>query len=160
MSQLVSIVYKPADIEQHPEDHFARVPLSEARLLVDQGIEGDVKGGRTDRQLNIMAEEILTSLHERGFQTAPGQMGEQLIVRDVDVAALQPGDILVIGESARVEVLKNRTGCTRFQRIQGHPPTEAVGQLGVIARVVTEGMIRLDDTVQVESAVLRAESDI
>jgi molybdopterin adenylyltransferase len=158
MSQIVSIVYKPADVEQHPEGNFARVPLNEARLIVDYGIEGDQNGGRIDRQLNIMGAEILSSLNERGFKTAPGEMGEQIILGGVDVGALQPGDTLVIGEAVRVEVIKNRTGCTRFQRIQGHPPSEAVGQLGVIARVVTEGVIRLGDSVQVEPAAVRAES--
>src|SRR5688572_16399121 len=121
MAQIVSIVYKPADVEQHPEAHFARVPLNEARLIVDYGIEGDQNGGRIDRQLNIMGAEILSSLNERGFKTAPGEMGEQIILGGVDVGALQTGDTLVIGEAVRVEVIKNRTGCTRFQRIQGHP---------------------------------------
>jgi hypothetical protein len=41
---VVSIVYKPADVESKPPDHCARVALERAILVEGSGIEGDTKG--------------------------------------------------------------------------------------------------------------------
>lgn len=148
MSRIISIVYRPTD--SHPEDHFTRVPLQTATLVAGYGIEGDFKGGRDDRHLNIMAAETLAVLKTRGFMTGPGEMGEQIITEGIAVDALQPGDKLYVG-TACIEVVKPRTGCTRFQRIQGQPPASIAGQMGVIARVLAGGVIHAGDSVRVAS---------
>lgn len=148
MTQLTSIVYKPTDATQ-PSYGFLRVPLQQATLIADYGIEGDRKGGNPERNLNIMSHETLQALKERGFSTAPGQMGEQLIVTGLDVNNLAAGTRLQVGPSAVVEVIKPRTGCERFEGHQGQPRTKAAGMMGVMARVVTGGPIQLGDAVQV-----------
>lgn len=148
MTQLLSIVYKPSDATQ-PSHGFLRVPLQEATLIADYGIEGDRKGGNPERNLNIMSHETLQELAGRGFQTAPGQMGEQLIVGGLDVNTLPNGTRLQMGADAIVEVIKARTGCERFEGYQGQPRTKAAGMMGVMARVVTGGAIRVGDDVQV-----------
>jgi MOSC domain-containing protein YiiM len=153
MSIIATIMYKPVGVEDKPEDHFSRVTLAEAKLIQGYGIEGDQNAGAINRDLNIIASETLTRLKERGFKTNPGEMGEQITTMGVNVEGLNPGDRLFVGDEAIIEVVKNRTGCTRFQRIQGHAPSEAVGQLGVMARVVQGGMIRAGDAVRLEPGV-------
>ncbi|MCU0514428.1 MAG: MOSC domain-containing protein [Anaerolineae bacterium] len=150
MSHISSIVYRPTD--ERPEDHFYRVPLAQAQLIVGHGIEGDARGGREDRHINLMAAETLALLATQGFQVAPGQMGEQIITAGVAIDALQPGDRLYLGASACLEVTIARRGCTRFQRIQGLSPALAAGHMGMIARVVTGGPIAVGDAVRVELA--------
>jgi MOSC domain-containing protein YiiM len=144
MSELVSIVYKPKDAVASGEG-YARVPLREARLVEDHGIEGDAKGGSGGRQLNIMAAESLRQLAGDGFRTAAGQLGEQLILAGLDVDALPSGARVRIGESACVEVVEPRTGCGRFEQYQGKLRQDAAGRLGVMARVLKGGMIRVGD---------------
>jgi len=88
MSEIVSIVYKPESAQRDAPEHYTRVPLASATLVVGGGIEGDRKGKHPDRQLNIMSLETLGRLRAEGFHTEPGQMGEQIVVQGLDVAAL------------------------------------------------------------------------
>ena len=146
MGELVSIVYKPVD-EAAAEDGYTRIPLQEARLVVGHGIEGDSKGAAT-RQLNLMAAGTIQTLANEGFTSAPGELGEQLIVANVDIDSLPAGARLAIGQSACIEVTEPRTGCGKFERYQGKRKEEACGRLGQMARVVTGGMIRIGDPVR------------
>jgi MOSC domain-containing protein YiiM len=147
--RVVSIVYRPLNVElPRPLDHFARVSLDRARLVESQGIEGDAKGGNTDRQLNVMLAESLPELGAEGFKAGPGELGEQLVLAGLDPAVLSKGMRLRIG-AAVIEVGIPRTGCARFEMIQGKPRQDAKGRLGVMARVVTGGDIAVGDPVEV-----------
>jgi MOSC domain-containing protein YiiM len=151
MGRIESIVYKPEDAEKLPEG-YTRIPLQEAHLVVGGGIEGDLKGRSHTRQLNIMSADTVRQLAEEGFGASPGQLGEQLTVADLDIDRLPIGAHLQIGESARVEVVEPRTGCGKFERYQGRTKEEATGRLGVMARVIAAGPIRVGDPVCVVGA--------
>ena len=146
MAEIVSIVYKPAQVEA-PAGRYLRVPLQTARLVAGYGIAGDAKGGHHKRQLNIMSADTLAALAAEGFTVEPGRMGEQIVVRGLDVDRLAAGDRLRLGAAAIIEVAGPRTGCDRFEAYQGKSPDEAAGRLGVMARVVADGVIRVGDSV-------------
>jgi MOSC domain-containing protein YiiM len=148
MISVVSIVYKPESDIPDPENHYIRISLNTARLVAGYGIEGDRKGGNPKRNLNIMSFETLEALRKEGFSTLPGQMGEQLVVQGFDVGSLAEGDQLQIGDHACVEVVSHRTGCQRFEHIQGRTPQDAAGRMGVMAKVVAGGMIVVGDPVK------------
>jgi len=148
MSQIVSIVYRPGHLPAEPHDHYTRVPLETANLLVGHGIKGDRKGGSPKRQLNIMSAETLAELRAEGFMTDPGQMGEQIVVSGLNVNVLSVGDHIQLGD-AIVEIFSYRTGCDRFEAIQPKLRTDCAGRMGVIAGVVSGGTIRIGDSVQV-----------
>ena len=148
MGSLSSIVYKPHDAEASG-DSYTRLPMQEARLVVGRGIDGDAKGSNPARQLNIMTLETMQQLGVEGFGTDAGQMGEQLIVTEIEVNALPIGTRLQIGASACVELTEPRTGCGKFERYQGKKREEASGRLGMMACVVVEGAIYVGDTVRV-----------
>jgi MOSC domain-containing protein YiiM len=149
MGKLVSIVHTPEGIDPRPPDHYARVPLEAATLEAGRGIVADRKGSRVERQLNVMALETLEGLGAEGFRAAPGQMGEQLIVSGIAVDRLAKGTRLKIGDAAVIEVDIPRTGCDRLRRIQGCTPAQVAGRLGVMARVLSGGTIRVGDEVAV-----------
>ncbi|MHB2021102.1 MAG: MOSC domain-containing protein [Candidatus Xenobia bacterium] len=155
MSKLVSIVYKPA--AGKGEHGYLRCPLQQAVLQAGYGIEGDAKGGKAGRQLNVMGTPSLVSLAAEGFLTAPGQLGEQLIV-DLDVDALPVGTRIHIGPTACVELLEPRTGCGRFDQYQGKSHRVANGRLGMMAAVVDSGRIAVGDRVSVSAADLAPQS--
>ena len=150
MIKLVSIVYRPKDAENTPE-HYVRVPLNEATLVADFGIDGDAKGGG-ERNLNIMSSDVMAQLATEGFITTPGTMGEQLIVEGVDVNALPTGTRLKIGDSTCVVLSIPRTGCGKFERSLGKPREEAAGRLGMMAQVELGGRITVGDTITVISS--------
>jgi MOSC domain-containing protein YiiM len=149
MAHIASIVYTPADNYQEPADHYLRVPLSRAELIAGHGIRGDRKGSNPERGLNVMSAELLAGLAPEGFQTGPGQMGEQVIIAGLDFSSLAEGTRLQLGDVATIEVIKNRTGCERFEAVQRHPPETAAGHLGFMARVVAGGPIAVGDPVKV-----------
>ena len=148
MAQLVSIVYKPEDATP-AEGAFTRLPIQEARLVSGYGIEGDDKGGNAYRQLNVMGLTSIAQLETAGYHTAPGQLGEQLVISDLDIEALPEGARLRIGDSAEIELLRLREPCERFESYQGRPREGAVGKIGWMAAVVASGRIRVGDSVTV-----------
>lgn len=152
MGRVVSIVYTPRDTpERKPQDRYARVPLDRATLVERRGIRGDAKGGTGDRQLNVMVADVLEELDREGFKTGPGELGEQIVIAGIPAAALTPGVQLRLGESV-VEVTIPRTGCARFEMIQGHPKQAVQGRLGVMAKVVAGGEVGVGDAAEVVAA--------
>jgi MOSC domain-containing protein YiiM len=147
-ARVVSIVYTPHEVEvRRPQDRYTRVAAERVRLVEFQGIEGDAKGGTGKRQLNIMSAEQLAELRAEGFKTEPGEMGEQIVVAGVDPATVTVGSRWRIG-GAVLEVTIPRTGCDRFERIQGKAKQSVKGRLGVLARVVTGGEVAVGDAVE------------
>src|SRR5438067_1179186 len=143
---IVSIAYTPESTTNvRPEDRYARVPIESTELVAGRGIDGDRKGRFEARQINLMSVETLEVLSREGFKTGPGEMGEQIVVRGLDVDRLKPGDRVKLGESSVLEVDKARTGCDRFERIQGQPKSRVAGRLGQMMRVVAGGAIRVGD---------------
>ncbi|MBL8155264.1 MAG: MOSC domain-containing protein [Anaerolineae bacterium] len=148
MTQIASIVYKPIGQPEPPNDYL-RVDLDEAVLVTDYGIEGDAKGGHPKRNLNIMSYESLTVLRGLGFYTEPGQMGEQIVIHQLDVDHLAPGTRVQLGLEAVIEVVEPRNGCQKFEAHQGKSVKLVAGQMGVMARVVNGGKIHVGDPVRV-----------
>ena len=149
MPTIASIVYTPKQDYEEPADHYLRVPVSTAELVAGHGIRGDRKGSSPERGLNVMSAEILADLAQEGFMTGPGQMGEQLVIAGLDFSSLSEGARLQIGDAATIEFIKNRTGCERFEHIQGRPRESVAGRVGFMASVVTGGRIKFGDPVSV-----------
>jgi MOSC domain-containing protein YiiM len=146
--RVVSIVYSPPGSKRRPQDHYTRVPLERAKLIEFLGIDGDLKSGTGDRQLNVMLAENLAELLAEGFKTSPGELGEQIVISGIPADALVPGARVRLG-SAVIEVTIPRTGCARFETIQGKTKQAAAGRLGVLARVIAGGEIAVGDEVEV-----------
>jgi MOSC domain-containing protein YiiM len=147
MGHVVSIAYTPRAVERRPTDHYARVPVDRVTLVEQRGIAGDLKGSGGSRQINVMRAETLAELAAEGRKTGPGEMGEQLVIAGLDPAAFTEGTRLQLGASAVIEVSIPRTGCTRFEYIQGTAKQSVAGRLGVLARVVVGGDVAVGDEV-------------
>ena len=148
MTQIASIVYRPIG-QPNPKDNYMRLDLEDANLVAGYGIEGDAKGGHPDRQLNVMSYETLTILRGQGFYTEPGQMGEQIVIHQLDVDALPEGSRVQLGNEAIIEIVKPRTGCDKFETVQKKSRTLVQGSMGQIARVIVGGNIHVGDPVRV-----------
>lgn len=150
MGEIFSIVYQPQDdVYGERVGDFLREALHEATLVADHGIKGDRKAGRNkNRQLNILSLEWLESLRPLGYQTEPGSFGEQIILKGLPLETMQPGDRLRIGAEALVEITKPRTGCIRLEAAQGQSNATFDGLVGMMARVVDGGVVRVGDSVE------------
>ena len=138
---IVSLSYQSAARE--------RVTAEHVRLIAGHGIEGDRKAGHhPKRHLNIMSHEIVSRLTVDGVAVQPGQLGEQIIVAGLDLAALPDGTRLRLGESAVVEITMLRTGCSRYGQLKGDYAEDV--PLGVMARVLEGGALAVGDVVRTE----------
>jgi MOSC domain-containing protein YiiM len=146
MATIASITPKPKG--ERPEDRYLRESVAAGELLAGHGLAGDSKALPT-RQLNVMFAEVQAELAAEGFSTGPGQMGEQLVLAGLDPAARSAGTRLQLGEAAVIEIIKPRTGCSRFESIQGKSLAESAGRLGVMAQVLTGGPVQVGDEVAV-----------
>ena len=144
------------------------------RLLAGLGVEGDAHLGETVkhrsrvrrdptvpnlRQVHLIHAELHDELAGQGFALAPGQMGENITTRGVDLLALPTGTRLHLGASAVVEVTGLRNPCRQLDGIQPGlmAATRArdehgalVRKAGVMAIVHTGGDVRPGDPIRVE----------
>lgn len=152
-------------IVQRPGIDERRV-LSEARLDLDEGLEGDTWNRRIskrtvdgsphpDMQLNIMNARILAAI--AGSPERMPLAGDQLIVdMDLSDANLPAGTQLAIGDAVIQVTDQPHNGCAKFTRrfgLEAHRFVNSeVGRelhlRGINARVVTPGVIRQGDAIR------------
>ena len=70
MAHLVSIAFTPPHVEPHPAGRYARVPATQAMLLEQRGIDGDIKSRGGRRQLNLMFADMVEQLRNEDFYPA------------------------------------------------------------------------------------------
>jgi MOSC domain-containing protein YiiM len=144
------------------------------RLLAGLGVEGDAHLGVTVkhrsrvardptqpnlRQVHLIHAELHDELAAAGFVVKPGEMGENVTTRGIDLLALPVGTRLHLGEEAVVEVTGLRNPCAQLDHFQ--PGLMAavldrdehgglVRKAGVMGIVLAGGDVRPGDLVRVE----------
>ena len=155
MASIFSIVYQPEDQNYTGERvDYIRLPLDQAKLIAGYGLQGDQKAGHNpERQLNLLSRERMETLSRQGYRTEPGQFGEQITITGLAVDELPPGTQLQLGAEAVIEVTRQRTGCERFEAAQLGKSRAGLGPLGVLAKVIQGGTIKVGDPVSTVEVV-------
>jgi MOSC domain-containing protein YiiM len=149
-ARIFSIVYQPAGGARDPGDRFERIPLDAARLRADHGIEGDRKAGKSPlRQLNLLSHGWLEQRRAEGYRAEPGAFGEQIVIAGLVVEALAAATRIRLGAEAVIELTLPRNGCARLGRAHGLSGQQPWAQVGMLARVITGGVVRVGDPVVV-----------
>jgi len=149
-------------------------PADAITLVAGLGVEGDAHAGETVqhrsrvardptqpnlRQVHLIHAELHDELRARGFEVSPGQMGENVTTRGVDLLALPAGTRLRLGAGALIEVKGLRNPCRQLEEIQtglmaAVLDRDADGGLirksGVMAVVITGGEVRPGDAIEVQ----------
>ena len=144
------------------------------RLLAGLGVDGDAHQGAQVkhrsrvardatqpnlRQVHLIHAELHDELAGRGFAVAPGQMGENVTTRGVDLLGLPTGTRLHLGGTAVIEVTGLRNPCVQLDGLQkglmaatlDHGPDGyLIRKAGIMAVVLTDGEIRPGDPIRVE----------
>lgn len=142
-------------------------------LQAGLGVEGDAHNGVTVkhrsrvaqdptqpnlRQVHLIHAELHDELRDRGFAVTPGQMGENITTRGIDLLGLPVGTQLHLGPEAVVEITGLRNPCTQLEGIQpgllqAVLDRDAAGKLirkaGVMGIVLKGGMVRPGDGIEV-----------
>jgi MOSC domain-containing protein YiiM len=155
-ARVVSIAFTPAGIDARPADRYARVAVEQATLVADHGIKGDRKARSGRRQLNIMHGEVVKNLGTEGYRTAPGELGEQLVIEGLPADAFSGGARIQIGDDAIIELTIIREPCDRFEHIQRKSIQDATGRIGYMARVVCGGEIAVGSSVRLVERPVQA----
>lgn len=111
-----------------PHHTFSKSVRPRIRLLTGLGVEGDAHMGATVkhrsrvakdpaqpnlRQVHLIHAELFDALAEAGYDIAPGQLGENITTRGLDLLGLSTGTLLSVGESL-IEVTGLRNPCTQI----------------------------------------------
>ena len=114
----------------------------------------------TSRQVHLIHSELHDDLLAAGFTVRPGDIGENVTTRDVDLLGLPTGARLHLGESAVVEVTGLRTPCQQnnlfldglmAQLIGRDDEGKVVRRAGVMGIVLAAGEVRSrPDVIRVE----------
>ena len=161
-----------------PAHQFSKEPTASLTLLAGLGVKGDAHAGRTVQHLSRMAKdpglpnlrqihlihaELFEELAGQGFAIEPGQMGENITTRGIDLLGLSAGTRLRLGDTALIEITGLRNPC---HQLNGLAPglmaatldRDAEGELirkaGVMAVVITGGEIVGGDAIKLESVPL------
>lgn len=142
-------------------------------LIAGQGVRGDAHCGVTVkhrsrvardpnqpnlRQVHLLHEELWCGGKAAGFGLQPGQLGENITTRGIDLLALGTGTCLRIGGQAIVQVTGLRNPCAQIESFRpgllaAVLDRAADGSLlrlaGVMAVVVQGGAVRPGDAVEV-----------
>ncbi|GAA3892144.1 MOSC domain-containing protein [Streptomyces lacrimifluminis] len=153
---------------------FSKPNRDSVRLLAGLGVEGDVHAGTTVkhrsrmakdptqpnlRQVHLIHEELFTEVGEEGFEVEPGELGENITTRGVDLLALPVGTLLHIGDEVVLTVTGLRNPCPQIDRFQDGLLKRVVGRdaagnvvrrAGIMSIVEEGGEVCPGDTVKVE----------
>ncbi|WP_431949435.1 MOSC domain-containing protein [Actinacidiphila sp. bgisy167] len=154
--------------------HFSKPARGSIRLLAGLGVEGDAHLGVTVqhrsrvaqdptqpnlRQVHLIHGELHDELRAAGFEVAPGELGENVTTRGVDLLGLPVGTRLRLGAEAVVEVTGLRNPCRQIdgfrpgllRQVVGRDERGAVVRKGGIMGVVLHGgEVRPGDPIAVE----------
>jgi MOSC domain-containing protein YiiM len=159
-------------VSQRGTHRFSKQPRMWIRLLAGLGVEGDAHLGTTVRhrsrvardptqpnlrQVHLLHRELLEELETGGFRIGPGDIGENILTRGLDLLGLPTGTILRIGATAEVRVTGLRNPCIQLDRFKPGLMAATLGRdangnlvrkAGVMAVVLTGGEIWPNDTIE------------
>lgn len=161
-------------VSRDDKHRFSKPAVDEINLLAGLGVEGDAHLGvtvqhlsrvRADptqpnlRQVHLIHAELQDELAELGFKVLPGEMGENITTRGIDLLGLPRGAVLRIGSEAAVEITGLRNPCLQINAFQPGLLKEVVytddaGELvrkaGIMGVVREGGPVRPGDAIVVE----------
>jgi MOSC domain-containing protein YiiM len=161
-------------VASSPVHAFSKEVSGELTLIAGEGVAGDAhSGARVQhrsrvavdpaqpnlRQVHLIHVELLDELAAAGFSVAPGQLGENITTRGLDLLGLPRGALLRIGAGAVLEVTGLRNPCSQIEafrpgllkRMVRRRGSGAIERLAGIMSIVRHGgTVRAADPIEVE----------
>lgn len=161
-------------VSRDAEHRFSKPVVAEITLVAGWGVEGDAHAGTTVqhrsrvardpsqpnlRQVHLLHAEVFDEVAASGHTVVPGDMGENVTTRGVDLLGLPTGALLHLGDEACVRVTGLRNPCQQINDFDPGLLREVLGRAedgtverkgGVMGVVVTGGVVRAGDAVRVE----------
>jgi MOSC domain-containing protein YiiM len=157
------------------KDHkFSKPARASIRLVAGLGVAGDAHLGekvqhlsriKRDpdspnlRQVHLIHAELHDELRAKGFPVEPGQMGENVTTRGIDLLGLPENARLHLGGNAIIEVKGLRNPCAQLDGLQTglmaatldkDSDGNLIRKAGVMGIVIAGGEVRPGDAIRVE----------
>ncbi|MGW2637305.1 MOSC domain-containing protein [Streptomyces sp. NPDC001348] len=160
-------------VSSNGEYSFSKPNRESITLLAGLGVDGDVHAGVTVkhrsrvaqdptqpnlRQVHLIHEELFGEVGGAGFRVGPGELGENITTRGIDLLGLSVGTLLHVGDEAVVEVTGLRNPCLQIDNFQQGLLRQVVGRdadgsvvrkAGIMGIVREGGVVRPGDAIRV-----------
>lgn len=161
-------------VSASPQHSFSKTRQPQLRLLAGFGVQGDAHAGvrvqhlsrvRQNpgqpnlRQVHLIHAELLDELAVKGFTVRPGDLGENVLTRGLEMLALPRGTRLHLGAEAVLEVTGLRNPCAQIEHFQPgllkavldeDEDGNVVRKAGIMGVVLTGGVVAPGDEIRVE----------
>ncbi len=116
----------------HRTHRFSKTPTLFIDIIAGQGVANDAHAGTLVkhrsrvaadptqpnlRQVHLIHAELFDEIRPKGFDIQPGDLGENITTRGIDLLALPRGALLRIGE-ATLEVTGLRNPCAQIEKFR------------------------------------------
>jgi MOSC domain-containing protein YiiM len=153
---------------------FTKLNQESIHLLTGLGVQGDSHMGKTVqhrsrvavdpsqpnlRQVHLIHTELHDELRAAGFAVSPGQMGENITTRGINLLNLPTGTRLYLGDQAVVELTGLRNPCAQLDQFQTglmaavldrDEEGKLIRKAGVMGIVAVGGEVRPGDLIEIE----------
>lgn len=153
---------------------FSKFLQPEITLIAGHGVEGDAHLGETVkhrsrvavdptkpnlRQVHLIQAELFDELRDKAYRVGPGDLGENIATRGLDLLSLPQGALLRLGSTATVEITGLRNPCRQINDFMPGLMTavldrddegKLIRKAGIMTVVRTSGAVKPDDPVTVE----------
>ena len=124
-----------------------KIPVQEAVLIENHGLENDAHTGSWHRQVSFLASESIGRARERGLDIDYGDFAENIATSGIDWLSVPIGTRVQLGDSAQVEITQIGKECHNRCAIYYMAGDCIMPREGVFARVLKGGKIRWGDKV-------------
>lgn len=163
--------------------HNMRKPgQASIQLIAGLGVRGDAHCGTTVkhrsrvardptapnlRQVHLIHSELHDELRVAGFDIKPGDMGENITTRGIDLLGLPQGTQLAIGEECVIDVMGLRNPCTQLDDLAHGLMAATLGRdsegrlirkAGIMAVVRRGGVVKAGDAITITLPVGEARA--
>jgi len=162
------------NVSKSPTHTMEKPSIPSIQLIEGMGIAGDAHNGETVkhrsrvakdstqsnlRQVHLIHAELHVELLEKGFEIEPGQMGENITTKGIDLLELPKNTILTIGSNARVQITGLRNPCYQLDGIQDglmkavldkDENGNLIRKAGIMGIVLASGEVTSGDLIRVE----------
>jgi MOSC domain-containing protein YiiM len=160
-------------LHRSPVHAFSKQAEETLTFIAGEGIEGDAHRGVTVkhrsrvkadptqpnlRQVHLLPVELFEELAAKGHAVQPGDLGENVTTRGIDLPGLPRGTILKLGAEVRIEVTGLRNPCSQIEAFQSGLLDEVlertaegglIRKAGIMGIILKGGIVRINDAVGV-----------
>jgi hypothetical protein len=154
--------------------NFSKPVCDSINVVTGLGVEGDAHYGKLIqhlyrikkepndpnlRQIHLIHRELHEELLAKGFDIAPGDMGENVTTQGIDLLGLPRGTVLKFGEEAAVEITGLRNPCYQLNHfreglmkacLDKAEDGSVIFKSGIMGIILKDGTIKPGDQIRVE----------